>query len=266
MKLARIGRAAVALAGVGVLVFLGGLLMSDFNAHMYWMKAHRILLDQNEPNEVDRETRLRDARAMLTKATALAPAQPQMWFDLGRVADGLREICTARDGDDDAGRLREYAEISERSYARAVALSTQNPRYRLALAWSAAANQLFVKRRLRDADFERLDLLFRAAADLAPYDPKIQFSCGSFWLMSERMFARPTRAHAIDAFARCIAADPDRWVPTVREKFAYDPPSIEEMHQLVGPRRHLIRQIHADAGGAVTRLRRDVVAVNAAAR
>ena len=264
MNLKRLGRPLVVVIGLAVLVFVGGLVMSDFTAHMYWMKAHRILLDQHEPDETDRETRLRDARTMLTKALAISPTHAEMWFDLGRVADGLREIEQERA--DDQEKLREVADLSEKSYARAAALCTQHPRYRLALAWSSAANQLFVKRRLRDGDFHKLETLFTAAEELAPHDPKIQFSCASFWLMSERMFDRETRPRAIDAFARCIAADPDRWVPAVREKFAADPPSVEEMYRLVGPRRHLIRQIHADTGGAVTKLRRDVVAVNAAAR
>ena len=160
--------------------------------------------------------------------------------------------------------MERYAGLAETSYARAVALSRENSRYRLALAWAAVDHQLFVKRRLSDADFQRLDMLFETASNRAPHDPAVQFSCGCFWLMVDRMFDRQTRPRAIQAFAGCISAHPDRWLPQVRDRFAADPPSVEEMYLLVGPRRHLIEKLRPQSQPSVTKLHRYVLSARSA--
>ena len=264
MSLRRILRAVAVVGGLGWFLFVGDVVMSDLMGHMRWQRAHRILLDLNEPDPTDRETRLREAEKLLKEAIRSSPHRAEMRFDLGVVARNLVELYRDRGDAKSRKRMERYAELAETSHARAVALSRDNRRYRLALAWAALERQLFVKRRLSDADFRRLDTLFRAASKRAPHDPAVQFSCGCFWLMGDRVFDRPTRARAIQAFAGCIAADPDRWLPQVRDKFTAEAPSVEEMYLLVGPRRHLLKKLRPRGPLAVTKLRHHVVSARSA--
>ena len=259
MRVRRALRLTAVLIGVGFFLWVGGVVMSDLRGHVTWMRAHRLILDLNEPDGEDRETRLHRTEGLLNEALRSAPHRPEIRFDMGLVAENLVCLYRGRDDEKSRRRMHRYAELAENSYARATALSRGNGRYRLAHAWSAAEHQLFVKRTLDETAFNRLDTLFRAAADLAPHDPAVQFSCGCFWLMADRMFDRHTRPRAITAFARSIRANPDRWLPMVRERFASETPTIEELHLLIGPRRHLMDRLRPQSRPVVMRLPRQAV-------
>lgn len=259
MSVRRMLRIIAIVTGIGFFLFVGGVIMSDMTGHREWMLAHRIILDLNEPNTTDRETRLLEAEELLRRALCSSPNRAAIRFDLGVAAGALKALYRERDDEKSRQLVGTYAELAETNFAAAAALSRDNPRYRLALAWAATERQLFVRRTLSDAEFNRLDALFRTACEMAPHDPAVQFSCASFWLMTERMFDRPTRQRAIRSFAKCIASNPDRWLPLIRDKFAAAPPSIEEMHQLIGSRRHLMGRFRPRTTATVTPLRHAVL-------